>query len=240
MKSEKLPIFHLVYPNRYLLCSSLMRFAAYYEDPKFRGKWPSLEEYMDSYAKMKGWEFTYFDDWEGFNFPGYVLEAPVDLSTDYLDLLNKEEKVRVALEPYRAKHGDNLYVIGTFRGDGGWALGHEMVHAYFYLHPDYAKDVEAVCKEFPKPIERLSKCLIEMGYHKKVLLDECNAYITTGLPTKMCGRSKFQSSTSFRKLRRKLQAVFKSHFGHPVSKLNNSRFVKSRITTIHMKVPEVR
>jgi hypothetical protein len=236
MTVQKLPIFHLVYPNRYLLCSSLMRFAAYYEDPKYRGKWPDLEEYMNYYAKTKGWEFTYFDDWEGFNFPGYVLSAPAILEVS--DLLRKEKEVCDVMRPLRAPHNE-VYVIGTFKGDAGWALGHEMVHAYFFLHPEYAKDVEAVCKEYPKPIKRLSKCLLEMGYHKKVLLDECNAYITTGLPTRMCGRSKFQNSAEFRKLRRKLQAVFKNHFGHPVSKLNNSRFVKSRITTITMKAPKV-
>ena len=66
-------IYHFVYPNQYLLCSTHIRLQEFFESPfkEIKGKYFTLEQYMDRYAAEYG-NFTYFSEWHGMNVPGHV------------------------------------------------------------------------------------------------------------------------------------------------------------------------
>ena len=74
----------------YQLASTFLRFQEHYGSPRFRGRRFTLEEYMDWYAAEYG-GFTYFDDWEGFNIPSWVL-SPFR-NGEFDPLLRKEKKL---------------------------------------------------------------------------------------------------------------------------------------------------
>lgn len=68
----------LVFENQKELASTFVRFQEHYESPEFAGKTFSLEEFKEWYIKNseKGretGEFTYYEDWSGFNIPSYVM-----------------------------------------------------------------------------------------------------------------------------------------------------------------------
>ena len=134
-------IVHLVFPTPYLMSASLLRFQESYESPKFRGNTKfSLEEFMDWYATSKGGRFSYFDDWSGFNFPGYILQG---FGPDE-NLGMKEKAVRNAVYQAAFSRGldpSSVYVLGTPEKARMDLLSHEVVHALFYLYPDYADQV---------------------------------------------------------------------------------------------------
>ena len=71
--AEKYPIYHVSFPNQYLLAATFLRFQEHYESPKFRGRIFDWEEFMDWYAEQKG-KFSYLQDWSGFNLPSPVFE----------------------------------------------------------------------------------------------------------------------------------------------------------------------
>jgi hypothetical protein len=214
---NKLAVFNLVFPNQYLMTATLMRFQEHYESPKYRGKTFGVEEFMDWYAASKGGDFSYFEDWTGFNFPGHILDAFAELGA-------KETLVRDLLTEQAEKYQhERFYVLGTTRGDE--ALPHEMAHALFHLTPGYAADVKRLCRTHAKRLRPLLRWLQKVGYHSKVFDDETNAYLLTGLPDDLKGK-RFPSA-AFRKL-------FTEHFGFNVKKLSDSAWVKRRIHSIDM------
>ncbi len=166
-------IFHLNFPNQYLLASTFHRFQEHYESPKFRGKIFTLEEYMDWYASEKG-NFTYFEDWAGFNIPSYVLQPFYDGKFD--PLLDKEKKL---LSLFKKKEGI-FYIIGTFGDKNQSTLKHEIAHGLFYTVPDYKKDVLALLSTVDtRKIRR--ELMKDCGYCKEVLYDETHAYLLGSL-----------------------------------------------------------
>jgi len=172
---ERLPIVHLIFPTQYLMTSSLLRFQEHYESPKFRGKIFGLEEYMDWYAATHGGTFSYFEDWVGFNFPSHILRM---FEGDYS---SKEEAVTLVVDGVMRKHGlDKCYVLGTAIG-GEEAIDHEIAHALYSLYPEYARQVNRLCRTHAEALKPLEAWLKGTGYHKKVWNDEVNAYLLTGL-----------------------------------------------------------
>lgn len=205
----KPPIYHLSFPTQHLLASTFLRFQEHYESPEFRGKYFSLEEYMDWYAEKTG-AFTYYKDWNGFNIPSYVLEP---FHAGHFDPLTAKEQLllditRLFPEPF--------YLIGTWtddskkRGTGeNRTLVHECVHGLYYTFPDYAA---AVNEELAKhDTSQVRTALEEMGYHEGVILDEINAYMTTGLKKKIEKRPIIAAA---------LHAVFERKFGYRIDTVN--------------------
>jgi len=161
--------------ERYL-ASTFVRFQEYYESPKFKGKIFTLGEFKEWYIKnsvegKKTGKFTYYDDWEGFNIPSYILNP---FYAGKFNPLSKKEKR--FLEMFK-KEKEKFYVIGVNKADNhlGTDLTHEIAHGLFYTDKDYKEEVLNVLSKF-KLRELKTELLLEKKYHKKVLEDECHAY----------------------------------------------------------------
>ena len=166
-----LPIYHFHMPNQYLLTSTFLRFAESYESPEFKGKGFTLEEFQDWYASRGEGVFTYYEDWVGFNFPSYVVE---DFTPSKFGVLSRKE--HWVLDQLKDAEGV-YYVIASAAGLP--AIEHELVHALFYIHLDYARKVESIISEYK--FTALRSALVKLGYTESVIVDEINAYLVTGL-----------------------------------------------------------
>lgn len=162
----------LTFENQFEITSTLLRIQERYESPEFRGKVFTLEEYQDWYSKLKG-AFTYYTDWNGFNFPSYVLKPFWDGKFDPLS-----EKEQAVVELFRGKT-EPFYVIGIHQGMSEEKvtslLTHETAHGLYYTNPDYKQAIDQILSEY-----NLTEIKAELaslgGYHEAVLQDECHAY----------------------------------------------------------------
>src|ERR1700730_3525707 len=66
-------IYLLRFKTQYQLTATFLRVQEHYESPRFHGRIFSLEQYMDWYASRYG-NFTYYQDWAGFNVPSTALQ----------------------------------------------------------------------------------------------------------------------------------------------------------------------
>lgn len=193
LKIEKIEvakrIFALRFESQYEACSTFMRVAEYYESPfkEIRGKFFTLEQYMDTYAKSKG-NFTYTIDWGGFNIPGETFKAFFEIFKD--DLLVKEARLRDLFFEEFANEED-FYVIGHYESDTKkvtksnieTTLAHEVAHGKFYLEPKYKQEALKLIKSLPeKSVDKITKKLLDLGYTKGVIKDEIQAYLATSDP----------------------------------------------------------
>lgn len=230
---EKLAIVHLVFPNQYLLASSLMRFQEYYESPKFRGKSFSYEEFMDWYAKQHSDTFTYFDDWAGFNFPYWAADSFTGA------LGSKENLVYTELRKQEISIGSReFYVIGTTKNNTS-LMAHEIVHGLYHVSPNYKARVTALWEKHYKVLEPLRKWLLSVGYHKSVFADEANAYVLTGMPDSVL--ASYQTSCSavvnprtLSSVRRDYKKAFASHHSFSLRKLRDRAWMRKHLRTIDM------
>jgi hypothetical protein len=145
---------------------------------QIRGKKFTMIEFMRLYTKHnKEVLFTYPEDWEGFNIPGKVLTDHFRLG---IDDPNTYDKLMNDLY-HRAKRivgSDHFYFIGS-SGECTETLDHELCHAFYYLDKNYKKKVNIILKSLvPSAKDKITKRLLSLGYCKKVLLDELNAYLT--------------------------------------------------------------
>lgn len=175
----KYPIYLITMQTQYLLASTFMRFQEYYESPKFRKKIFTREEYEDWYAlegcPRESKNFTYYQDWDGFNVPSWVLRPFYDGAFDPLSC--KEKKL---LDACRHIAG-TYYVIGVSEEalTDISAVKHEFVHGLYYTNPEYGNAVRSILRKYD--VTYVREILRSMGYNEDVLDDEINAYFTTGL-----------------------------------------------------------
>jgi hypothetical protein len=180
-------VFLLKFKTQYQLAATFLRFQEHYESRKFAGKVFTIEEFMDWYVQENG-RFSYFEDWAGFNVPSAAL-VPFS-SGDFDPLLEKEKQL---LELFQNESGD-FYIIGVLnKGDqvDTETLAHELVHAKFHLDKKYRREVLAAIKRHDTV--SLEEHLGGMGYHRRVLKDEVNAYLVSGdedLPRKFTSKLK--------------------------------------------------
>jgi len=175
-------LFLYTFPNQYELASTFIRLQEFYESPykQIRGKYFTLEQFMDLYAKdQKGNKFTYFEDWNGFNVPGHIVDDFHDqFESDFTD---KEIKLFEELDD----QVDDFYIIGVVN-KGKDTLDHEIAHGLYYLNDKYKKDMSELITKMPIPLRsRAEKYLKSIGYCKAVMKDELQAYFGTGLDKDM-------------------------------------------------------
>lgn len=157
------------------LARLFVRFQEYYESPRFKGEVFTLEEFESWYQESRGAStFTYYDDWSGFNIPGWVIEDFAIkfhyLSKDEEWLVNKVWDAMVDNSPY--------YVIGAAKGEQD-TFQHEIAHALFYLNNDYKAKVTAILDANTALLAPLGQHLRDMGYGESVIEDEKHAYLLT-------------------------------------------------------------
>ena len=189
--------------RQYTLASTFLRFQEHYESPKFRGEIFSLEEFMDWYTVRFG-NFTYYEDWGGFNFPSSVLKP--FRKGKFSPLSKKEQRLLGLL----ADVPEPFYVVGTYgmRIDLS-TLKHELVHGLYYTVPEYQEEVLKALSA--KNTKTLTDTLKRIGYHPSVWQDEINAYLLMGASA--LHDNGFRWTHTLRECRKELQAVFRQHFG---------------------------
>lgn len=175
-------IFFFDFKNRYDCNMFFLRYQEHYEspNPKFRGKAFEILEFMKWYSEAYGdGAFTYPVDWGGFNIPGQVAADVWHLGIADKNIYDYE--MRQAYHHCLDHYGDGkFYFIGSVgKGD---AFNHEVAHGLFYTRPDYKKEMTALVKALkPAHYESICNTLQKMGYTPKVFIDECQAYLSTGM-----------------------------------------------------------
>ena len=177
--SELLPrLFHAKFKGQRAMCSTFMRFQEYYESPndKFRGHYFTKAQYAKWYAEQRG-EFSYYEDWGGFNVPNNIIEAFANGTFDPLSA--REKNLLAVLSSFRPKLFDKpFYLIATCGRAAD--IAHEVAHGLWYLNKDYKKEMECYLESFsPVFKRRFLRALGEGGYCADVLPDELQAYIIT-------------------------------------------------------------
>lgn len=187
-------VFLLEFDNQYDLAMTFVRLQEFYESPKFKGKYFTLEEYMDYWSKEFGrGSFTYPSVWAGFNIPGKVYEDWRNTLYSFeegrpRELILMEVIRNLVFKEYGSRIHDasfnynEIYIIGTYKRDDQRSLEHEVAHALYYLYPKYRKTCNKLINQLPKTmVNEASKKLLKMGYDKKVVKDEIQAYLSTEL-----------------------------------------------------------
>jgi hypothetical protein len=188
-------IYLLRFDTQYELAATFLRVQEHYESPRFHGRIFSLEQYMDWYAAEHG-NFTYYQDWSGFNVPSTALEP---FHEGRFDPLSEKEKrllglFKTAREPF--------YVIGVY-GRAAKSLTHELAHALFFTDADYRHAVREAMGDYDtRPLE---KQIRDAGYADHVIPDETQAYLVA--PSASLGKA----APALGPLRRKLRSLFKRH-----------------------------
>lgn len=162
--------------TQYEICSMFMRPQEFYESPfpDIKGRFFSVEHYMDTYVESKG-RFSYFEDWIGFNIPSNVLEE--FYQKFYFDLTRKEAFLFGMIKNLGFK--EKYYVIGACKEkDIKRTISHECAHAYYYLDLEYQIRVNELIGGF-KHTEIFRKELLKRGYDEEHLDDEIQAYLAT-------------------------------------------------------------
>lgn len=153
-----------------------MRIQEYYESniPCIRNNYFSLEKFMDCYAEEFG-NFSYCEDWVGFNVPGHVVDKFFSLFAH--DLLVKEKKLKETID--QSTTTSRYYVIGTVV-DAKSIISHEMAHALYYLCPTYKDDMMGLITNMSaRRYKAIKRNLLDSGYTKEVIDDEIQAYLAT-------------------------------------------------------------
>jgi hypothetical protein len=215
-------IYHLRFGNAYDAAMHFVRYQENYESPVWRDKIFTMIEYMDWYAKTQteGWEnksttqrdkfemFSYPSDWGGFNVPSYVFDR---LNYETIPDLNiYDEFMQTVVDMVRSTGVKKFYLIGTTEGpDDEEYLDHEISHGLFYTNEPYRRDMVAlVAAADPAVTAALTKWLLDGGYCEEVVIDECAAYLATGLPSALeKNKAALKAQEPFKKLFKNMKKV---------------------------------
>jgi hypothetical protein len=176
VKKTKENILILDFKTQREVCSTFVRMQEFYESDfeGIRDNYFTLKEYKERYREWKG-KFSYYTDWAGFNVPGNKVIEFFSL----FKRLTKKEKVLKELIFKNVDINKKFYVVATYNlKENIEVLRHELSHALFYLDDGYKSKSEKLVKKYPK-LKKLKKSLLDMGYTSKVLIDECQAYLST-------------------------------------------------------------
>lgn len=180
-------IYTIVISDKYLRAMLFLRFQEYYESSsaEFQGKKFLWDRYIQWYKETSGNKelFTYGADWTGFNLPSQSIE---NCLSD-IDDLNKYDEVMISIVKTIRKevpHG-HFYLLGVEELDGH-VLEHEIAHGYYYTNSDYRNKMNDLISLLPSDKkEGLSNLITSIGYSESVVSDEIQAYMSTGLISRM-------------------------------------------------------
>ena len=188
-------IYLLRFKTQYQLTATFLRVQEHYESPRFHGRIFSLEQYMDWYAERYG-NFTYYQDWSGFNVPSTAFQPFYEGKFDPLS--EKEKQLLGLFKDLR----ERFYVIGVYDSGAKDSLTHELAHALFFIDDGYREAVREAMRGYDT--SALARQIAEAGYAKHVIPDEIQAYIVA--PSGELG-----AAPRLTPLRQKLRALFKQH-----------------------------
>jgi hypothetical protein len=159
-----------------------IRFQEYYENKDLKGKIVSVQQIEEWWEKTRDVDNTdsYYQYWSGFNIPGSIFAQLIDIPGFHHHKSNIEENELINLiTEIPREELPYSYIIGMWK-DSTDVLDHELAHALFGTNSGYKiKQIENVSR-LPKDVyNSFSKELLKEGYHRTVLLDEMQAYMST-------------------------------------------------------------
>lgn len=168
-------IYHVLFNTQKEMCDCLFRFSEFHENPVFKNRIFSLEEFKEWYKKFhKKKIYTYSKDWDGFNSSGEVL---LEFRKLFNTIFSKQEVDFLNLFKHLSDSQlKKIYVISTCKQSQKTTYLHEMVHAYYNINTDYYKKVNKIISSY-RHVDIIFKCLSGFGYDSNVLWDEANAYL---------------------------------------------------------------
>ena len=147
-------IYLLRFKSQYELAATFLRVQEHYESPRFHGRVFSLEQFMDWYAKRYG-NFTYYEDWAGFNVPSTALQPFYDGRFDPLS--EKEKELLRLFKDLKERY----YVIGICESDAKDSLTHELAHALYFTDASYRREVQRAIRAYKTT--KLAKQIADLG-----------------------------------------------------------------------------
>lgn len=168
-----------------------MRAQEFYETPlnEFRGNPFCIFKFMNQYRlNMQSTtdNCKYTEHWAGFNVPStslekcYAKDATRDNFEGFItpyDLMMYDIISRIRENQPKGK----FYLIGV-DSEESKTMSHELAHALYFTNKAYKTEMDAALAEIPEKITtKLKAVLIDIGYRDEVLLDEAQAFLSTGL-----------------------------------------------------------
>ena len=185
-------VYLFTYDKQYDLCMSFVRLQEFYESPKFRNKYFTLEDFMDYWSVEYGnGSFDYPVRWNGFNLPSNIIDKWYRKFVDNEDFFRDREcelldEVQMLKweESTDEECPEKYYAIGIHEGcseeSSQEVIDHECAHALYYLYPSYRRSCNKLIKGMSKgKVDRATNELLSMGYCKDVLKDEIQAYFSS-------------------------------------------------------------
>jgi hypothetical protein len=176
-------VWAVVCEDRWNRAMLFLRYQEFYEsgDERFNGKSFEMLDYMDYYVHevSKSDTFDYCADWRGFNLPSSTImncreRMPI---SDY----NKYDKFMSDITEYIVTYEKStcFYLVGvdSLTSDVG---DHELAHALYFINKEYKVEMDQHLSKLTVR-EQCANTLTKMGYGKNVLLDETQAWLSTGL-----------------------------------------------------------
>jgi len=177
-------IYAVIIPDKYHRAMTFCRVQEYYESPSpsIHGKRFSLWDYMNWYHRRYKKGFSYGHDWSGFNIPSAV-------AVECMQKNGMGKKARRFETPYDKVMHDilqktgwqkNIYLVASAATKGS-TFRHEVCHGLYHTDAAYRHRMDTLTNSLPAPIRQaLTDRLKEMGYGKKVIKDEIQAYLQYG------------------------------------------------------------
>lgn len=175
-------------PDNHTRALMFMRPQEFYESSfeEIISKQFKVSNFVDIYKQHYGKkEFTYGSDWSGFNIPSTILEDCMFNIPE--DEINNWDKLMLSIiNIIKEKEGEhNYYLLGVDELSNR-LLEHEFAHAMYFTLPEYKDEMSKMNDECdPNVRDMMYKCITEYGYADHVLPDELQAYMSTGLGSKM-------------------------------------------------------
>lgn len=214
-------IWCVVAPDAVTLCSTFLRCQEYYESSnpifqfnKFK-KVDYIKWYKDDFSKST--DFHYHLDWAGFNLPSESIKkcmSSVDDTDDWdrimQSIINTIEKTETG----------RWYLLGVSEldvTDPFSTLAHEMAHGMFYIDAAYNAEMKKLISEMPEDGKKAFQDeIINLGYAESSLIDETQAYLSTGITKEMKDRlDEFKYDVAKRKA---FRDVFAKYIGNHMIK----------------------
>lgn len=166
-------VFHLRFADVNTLAKSLVRFQEFFESPKFHGNAFTRSEFRQWYKSQNHGQFDYYKFWDGFNFPGKLIEQ--FRKAGFTNLTAAE---RTILNLFSQLKMEDYYVIATADDSEPATFDHELTHALYYTQPIYRESVNNVLLSNPHLPILMDFLTEKLGdYDYSVQLDEAHAWL---------------------------------------------------------------
>jgi len=206
-------IYLAVFDDAYGLCMTILRIHEHSENPIFKNKSFTHEQYMDWYSKEHGkGHFSFDKDYVGFSinspyFRHFVKNFPKknwsDKEKQYIDDVIK----LIGKDTFESKK--RFCVINSFEKKKSLVFRHEIAHALYYVDSNYKHEADkffrSLKSDFKKKVIQLVR---DDGYPEASVLDEINARLSTERTFSALGRKsekiKYRGSKGIMKQARQL------------------------------------